>query len=164
MCIQAARSGSTSMLEYAVAEGCHEVGDTIKIYAHAIRKGQAHVVPSINQCAGPLLGDNVRPCWAPCTLRTKACCEVGVVRRTHATVLICSCIKDSGNMCRIHSPRKTLTTIFATFYFTLLSRTRHPSHTVTRNVFTGSRSRASQRCTGTSCMYSAYSAYSAYLR
>ena len=45
-------------------------------------------IPSINQCAGPLMGDDVRPCWAPCTLRPKACCQVGLVRRTHATVLI----------------------------------------------------------------------------
>ena len=44
MFIQAARSGNTSILEYAVAEGCHKVGGTINIYPHAIRKGHAHVV------------------------------------------------------------------------------------------------------------------------
>ena len=44
MCIQAARSGNTRMLEYAVAEGCHEAGDTINLYAPAIRKGHTHVV------------------------------------------------------------------------------------------------------------------------
>ena len=44
MCIQAARSGNTSMLEYAVAEGCHKAGDTINLYAPAIRKGHFHVV------------------------------------------------------------------------------------------------------------------------
>lgn len=44
MCIQAARSGNTRMLEYAVDEGCHKAGDTINLYAPAIRKGHFHVV------------------------------------------------------------------------------------------------------------------------
>lgn len=44
MCIEAARSGNISMLEYAVDEGCDEAGDTINLYTPAIRMGHAHVV------------------------------------------------------------------------------------------------------------------------